>query len=286
MRAIADGDRWDVPVRLLGGLHYLVLDGRAPGWDWAEVRDTLERERDWLSRFVAEQPVQTNEVQRCWALLPAFLSLGEQPLDLIELGASAGLNLLWDRYRYEYASGSWGPEAGLRLRGEERGPVPGSLLGRRVDVRRRRGIDLQPVDVRDPDAARLLECFIWPDQAERLERLAQAIDLARHEPPELIRGDYVELLPSLLVDRDPELTTVIFQTVSTVYLEPERYDELRRIVAAADPPAAWISTRRFSEETTGVEGGFELELQVPPAAEPHLVATLGYHGQWLRWTGP
>ena len=276
-----------MPVRLLGGLHYLVLEGRATGWAWPDVRETLDREREWLARFVDEQPVQTNEVQRCWALLPAFLSLGEQPLDLVELGASAGLNLLWDRYRYEYARGAWGPETGLELRGEERRPVPGALLERRAEVRRRRGIDLRPVDVRDPGAARLLECFVWPDQAARLERLENALALARRDPPELIRGDYVELLPSLLAERDdPHVLTVVFQTVSTVYLEADRYEELRRIVFAAEPPVAWISTRRFPEETTGVEGGFELELRPPESGEARLVATLGYHGQWLDWLAP
>jgi hypothetical protein len=284
VRGIAANERWDVPVRLLGGLHYLLLDGRAQGWRWADVRETLERERDWLARFVAEQPVQTNEVQRCWALLPAFLALGERPLDLIELGASGGLNLLWDRYRYRYAAGSWGSDdAELELVGEERGTVPARLLHRRPEVRRRRGIDLEPLELHDPDAARLLECFVWPDQHERIARLRQALELARRKPPDVIRGDYVELLPSLLADRDPQALTVVFQTVSTVYLAPERYEELRRVVDAAEPPVAWISTRRFTEETMGIDGGFELELRRPGEASPGLAATMGYHGQWLDW---
>jgi hypothetical protein len=287
VRELAPDNRWDLPVRLLGGLHYLVLDGRAPGWNWADVRETLGREREWLARFVAEQGVQTNEVQRCWALLPAFLSLGERPLELIELGASAGLNLLLDRYRYRYAGGSWGAaDSPLALSGEERTPVPPSLLVRKVEVRKRRGVDLEPIDVHDPDAVRLLESFVWPDQEERTQRLRHAVALARREPPQVLRGDYVELLPGLLADRDPEALTVVFQTVSTVYLAEERYEELRRIVDAAGPPVAWISTRRFGEETTGVEGGFELELRAPESPKPRLVATMGYHGQWLTWAGP
>jgi hypothetical protein len=287
VRQIAPDDRWDLPVRLLGGLHYLVLDGRAPGWAWADVRETLAREREWLARFVADRGVQTNEVQRCWALLPAFLSLAERPLELLELGASAGLNLLCDRYRYRYAGGSWGAtDSPLELSGEERTPVPASLLRRDVEIRRRRGVDLEPIGVRDPDAVRLLECFVWPDQQERIRRLRQAVELARREPPDVIRGDYVQLLPGLLADRDPEALTVVFQTVSTVYLAEERYEELRRIVDEAEPPLAWISTRRFTEETTGIEGGFELELRAPDDLKPRLVAKMGYHGQWLDWTRP
>jgi hypothetical protein len=256
-----------------------VLEGRA---SWADVGEALVRERDWLRAFVTEQSVQTNEVQRCWALLPAFLSLGERPLELVELGASAGLNLLWDRYCYRYAAGVWG-DGGLTLQGDERAPVPTGLLARGADVRRRRGVDLEPVDVRDPTSVRILECFVWADQPERMERLRRAVELARKDPPEVIRGDYVELLPALLEERDQEALTVVYQTVSTVYLPEERYAELRRIVDRTD--VAWISTRRFTEETQGVEGGFELELRPPGEREPRVVATMGYHGQWLEWRG-
>jgi hypothetical protein len=275
VRRIASDDRWDAPIRLLGGLHFLVLEGRVPGWSWDQVREALDEHRDWLARFVDEQPVQTNEVQRCWALLPAFLSLGdERPLDLIELGASAGLNLVWDRYRYAYAAGSWG-DGELTLAGDEHAPVPAALLSRRPLVARRRGIDLHPLDPGDTEDVRLLECFVWPDQVERMARLRAALAIARSDGPEITAGDYVDLLPSVLADRDPDALTVVYQTVSTVYLDEERYAELRRIVDAAD--VAWISTRRYSEEETGLEGGWELEVG------RRLVARSGYHGQWLEW---
>jgi hypothetical protein len=283
VRDVAPDDRWDLPVRLLGGLHHLVLDGRMAGWGSDDVRGALVAERDWLARFLSEQAVQTNEVQRCWALLPAFLSLGdERPLELIELGASAGLNLVWDRYRYRYAAGSWGTGT-LELAGEEQTPVPGELLGRAPAIVRRRGVDLRPLDPASEEDTRLLECFIWADQQERLARLRDALAIARQDPPEIVAGDYVELLPSLLADRDPDAVTVVFQTVSTVYLEAERYAELRRIVDAAG--VAWISTRRYSEEETGLEGGFELEARRTGEHAARLVARMGYHGQWLEWRG-
>ena len=111
-----------------GKVHYLVRGGRAE-WD-----DPLERHRGFLSDFVATQGVQTNEVQRSWVLLPLLLRIaqrtGAAEFDLVELGPSAGLNLVWDRYRYGYDSGEWGPEdALLRFEGEERRPIPGDLLG-------------------------------------------------------------------------------------------------------------------------------------------------------------
>jgi hypothetical protein len=286
VRDLAPDDRWDLPVRVLGGLHHLVLDGRLEGWEWEQVRAALGAEREWLGRFVAEQPVQTNEVQRCWALLPAFLTLGdERPLELIELGTSAGLNLVWDRYRYAYGAATWG-DGDLELAGEERSPVTAELLGRRPAIVRRRGIDLHPLDPASATDARLLECFVWADSAERLARLRRALAIARDDPPEIVAGDYVDLLPDLLADRDPDAVTVVFQTVSTVYLDAGRYARLRQVVDTAEPPVAWISTRRYSEEETGLDGGFELEARRPGEPAARLVARMGYHGQWLEWREP
>src|SRR5207302_3530424 len=198
--ALAPDLRWDFPLRLLAGLHYLVLTGRA---SWDDVPGALEREADFLRRYAAEQDIQTNEVRRSWVLAPCFLLVAEESgaetFDLIELGASAGFNLLWERYRYRYEAGESGPEdAVLEFGGEERRPVPGRLLERRVSVRRRVGIDLNPLDVTRGEDALLLRSFVWADQAERLELLDRAIDAVRRDPPELVRGNYVERLPEVL----------------------------------------------------------------------------------------
>src|SRR6267142_460762 len=116
---------WDFPLRLLGGLHYLVLAGKA---SWDDVDTALEEHREFLSIWTREQDVQTNEVQRSWALLPGFLSIADgRPFDLLELGPSAGLNLMWDRYRYRYKTGEWGSGA-LELAGDDRIPPPVELL--------------------------------------------------------------------------------------------------------------------------------------------------------------
>jgi hypothetical protein len=228
--------------------------------------------------------VQTNEVQRTWALLPAFLSLGRVELDLVELGPSAGLNLVWDRYRFHYRAGAWGPPgAALELRGEERAPVPGALLAREILVRRRRGIDQAPIDVTTDDGARLLASFVWADQRERLRRLEQAIAEVRAEPPTLVRGDYVDLLPDLLADRLDGALTVVYQTASTIYLPAERYERLRQVLAEAERPLAWVSTRRRDEMESDDRDGFELELACWPDQPPTVVARTGFHGQWLEW---
>src|SRR5439155_4806398 len=102
-RIVGDEPEWDAPLRLLGGLHYLVLGGDA-SWD-----DPPSAHADFLREFVRTQGVQTNEVQRSWVLLPCFLEIarrtGVDEIDLIEVGPSAGLNLVWDRYRYVYEQG-------------------------------------------------------------------------------------------------------------------------------------------------------------------------------------
>jgi hypothetical protein len=207
-----------------------VLAGKA---SWDEVGEALVDEGAFLARFAAEQDVQTNEVQRAWALLPGFLSVAdERPLDLLELGPSAGLNLVWDRYRYRYETGSWGTGE-LELTGSERASPPAGLLARRVEVARRRGVDLSPVDATTEHGARLLQAFVWADQAERLERLRRAIDVLRTDPPELIQGDYVESLPALLADRIDGAQLVVFQTASTMYVDRAGLEKVRGALEAA-----------------------------------------------------
>jgi hypothetical protein len=275
--AIARDLRWDFPLRLLGGLHYLVLGGEA---SWDDVDGALERQREFLTRFSAEQPVQTNEVQRAWALLPGLLSAGAARIDLVELGASAGLLLALDRYAYRYSAGSWGSGEPV-LTGEDKDGPPASLLSRPLEVVRRRGIDLDPVDVTTPEGQRLLEAFVWPDQLDRRERLHAAIAAVRRDPPELLRGDYVELLPAVLRDRRPGALTVVMTSVSTVYLDEERYQRLLRLLSRTEAPLAWLALEgvRHDPDYRGVA----LDLTVWPGGEKWQLARVDHHAAWLEW---
>jgi hypothetical protein len=284
---------WDAPLRLFGGVHYLELAGIEPyalSGEWDDFRAALEARRDFLARFVRERGVQTNEVQRCYPLLPAFLFLagrhGGGALDLVELGPSAGLNLLWDRYAYAYRAGRWGSSE-LTLRGIEYLPVPREVLARRVEVRRRLGIDLTPVDVATAHGARLLHAFIWPGRVERAQRLRQAIAILRRDPPTLVRGDYVELLPSVLAERDEEALTVVFQTASTGYIGSERRAELRSLLEAAgrEGPLGWVSTRAVEELEEDRHDSYELEVALWPEEERRFLLRCDFHGNWLRWRG-
>jgi hypothetical protein len=269
-----------VPLRLLGGLHYLVLAGRA---SWNDVDAALEDEAEFLARFVREQTVQTNEVRRAWALLPGFLWTAAERVDLIELGASAGLLLAADRYDYRYKSGTWGPKTdALGLDGDDRGGPPAELLDRRLRIERRVGLDLQPVQL-DEHGARLLEAFVWPDQPERIDRLRRAIAVARTCDIDLRRGDYVDLLPRVLEERRDEALTVVFHSVSSTYLTDERYAQLTAALsrAAADGPLAWISLEgpRHDPEY----GGVALDLTLWPEGKTRRLAKADFHAAWLEW---
>jgi hypothetical protein len=280
----ADVD-WRTPLQLLGGLHYLVLAGRA---SWDDVPRALEDEAPFLREFVRGRSVQTNEVQRSWMLLPCFLEIarrtGAEVFDLIELGPSAGFNLLWDSYRYRYEHGVWGPEdAPLELAGEERRAVPAELLRLAPRVRSRVGIDNEPVDVTRPEEALLLKAFVWPDQEWRLELLAHAVEALRRRPPEIVRGDLVEELPRLLAGRARDVVTLVYQTAVLGYLPAERrklvYEALD--TAGREGALAYVGTHLPLDESDRYYG---LGIQLwPGPGKREIVAHADFHGAWIEW---
>ena len=272
-----------MPLRLLGGLHYLVLSGRA---SWDDVPGALAAEAAFLRSFVGEQRVQTNEVQRSWVLAPLFLRVaqraGAAELDLVELGPSAGLNLVWERYRCIYRDGVRGPlDAALELVGEERSAVPAELLGLEVRVGRRLGIERSPVDVTTEEGARLLTSFVWADQPERIERLRAAIAELRRDPPELVRANFLDVLPEALAERRPEALTVVFQTAVLGYVGDDGRSRVRSTLEAAGKsrPLAFVSAGR----PRGGGDSWGLRITYWPGGEREFVGHADYHGAWLDW---
>jgi hypothetical protein len=276
--------RWDAALRLLAGLHSLVLQGRA---DWNDIDAALDREADFLRAYVSGVEIQTNEVQRAWALLPCFLELARwsaaQAFDLIELGTSAGLLLLWDRYRYRYAAGEWGPQdAALDLTGEERSPVPGELLRVVPRVRRRVGIDRNPLDLRDPADLLLLKSFVWAGRDDRLARLDAAAEALRDDPPELVRGDLVELLPNELERYDDGALTVVLNSATLGYVDEAGQRAVRDALeqAGAEGPLAYLTT---TQPATGSHSYWALAIELWPGSRRREIAYADFHGAWLEW---
>jgi hypothetical protein len=155
-------------------------------------------------------------------------------------------------------------------------------------VRRRLGIDLNPVDVTSEHGARLLQCFVWADQTARLERLRRAIAVLREDPPELVQGDYVELLPRILAGRDPTALTVVFQIASTPYVAEEGR---RRLYAALNEAGgsgglAFLNATRPAPDWH--DQGYGLELQTWPGrafgeVSFRQVGHMDFHGEWVAW---
>ncbi|MBV9485248.1 MAG: DUF2332 domain-containing protein [Frankiaceae bacterium] len=281
---IEDPPRWDAPLRVMSALHYLVLAGRA---SWDDIDTALVEHADFLRRHIAQQGVQTNEVQRCWSLLPCFLEVahrtGAAVFDVIELGSSAGLNLGWDSYRYEYAAGTWGPaDATVAFTGEERRPVPAHLLTLAPVVRTRTGVDLNPIDLTTDHGIHLLKSFIWVGQDDRLARLDRAIGALRDNPPEMIAGDLADVLPVLLANRATDALTVVWQTAVLGYLPEQRRELVLQTLAEAGAvgPLAFIST---SSANDGSHLYYGLTIQLWPSGERVQVAHADWHGAFIDW---
>ncbi|QDB78758.1 DUF2332 domain-containing protein [Georgenia wutianyii] len=203
-------------------------------------RSTVLEQWEQVRRTITSRATQTNEAARCAVLLP-FLARLPQPLALIEVGASAGLCLLPDRYSYRYSDG-----ARLDPAGGPSDVVITSRLGPGITapsalphIAWRAGIDLAPVDVTDQDACAWLETLIWPGQPDRLERLRGALAIARREPPRVVRGNLIEALPDLAREAPADATLVVFHSAVLAYLSPEDRSHFAGVVD--DLPGHWIS---------------------------------------------
>ena len=256
-------------MQLFSGLHFLVLSGRA---SWEDVGAALRDEAGFLREWVATERVQTNEPRRCWWLVPCFLEAarrtGAEAFDCVELGCSAGLNLLWDRYGYSYANGSF--EGSPVFQGEERGkPVPVGAMPR---VRSRVGVDLAPPDLRTAEGVRLLKAFVWADQDERLADLDAAIDVWRRDPPEIVVGDLVEELPGLLERRSDHGVLLVWETAVLGYLPGERRERARTLLAERD--CIFV---RCGQPQDGSHDYYGLYVAGDEVAHAE------FHGAWIEW---
>ncbi|WP_250444513.1 DUF2332 domain-containing protein [Actinotalea sp. C106] len=215
--------RWHGAAGTYANLRTTLLDR------WPAVRDT-----------VLARATQTNEAGRCATLLPFLASL-PQPLALLEVGASAGLCLLPDRYSYRYDDGtSLDPRDGPSEVVLPCSLGPGvSAPTRMPEVVWRAGIDLAPVDVTDPDARAWLETLVWPEHEDRRSRLRAALAVARREPPRVVAGDLLETLPALAAEAPADATLVVVHSAVLAYLDAHARSTFVDLVGAL--PGHWIS---------------------------------------------
>jgi hypothetical protein len=204
-----------------------------------ELRAFVERRGDEVRAVMRARRTQTNEVGRCAVLLPA---LPPGPLALVEVGASAGLCLLFERYAYEFGSTRLGPaSSAVHLRCAATGPVP--LPAAVPQIVWRRVLDLRLVDVHDDDAVRWLLACVWPEHHERRRRLEGAIATARADPPVVSTGDLVDDLPALLAEAPDGTRLVVFHSAVLSYVSRERRHAFADVLAHASKrrDIIWLS---------------------------------------------
>lgn len=283
-------------LRIAGGLNALARSGqdealtalyRSGEGDWdAVLARVLAEWDDWLFPWLDSAP-QTNEVARSGVLWPGLLTIAEQfgpKLELIELGASGGLNLNMDRFGYDL---------GGRLSGDLRSPLRFVPVWQGapppqcpIDIAGRSAVDLNPLDLTDPAVADHLLAYIWPDQPERIARAEAAIRIACAHPPLVEKADGAEWLEKRLAEPQAEgVTRVIYHSVALQYFPREGRARVEAAIEAAgqgateDRPLAWLSME-FREVVTVME----LRLRCWPAFEEDvLLARAHPHGARVEW---
>jgi hypothetical protein len=299
------GNPWDdaLALRLTGGLHARVRSGKAPALAALYPPAPLpDREALWpvLAAELAnpgllpwlESAPQTNEVARSAVLMGGFLEIAratELPLALLELGSSAGLNLVPDRYHYRLGSLEAGdPESCLLLAPEWEGPDPPTADLR---IASRAGVDLNPIDLSDPNARARLLAYVWPDQGVRLERMASAMTLAAETPLDIEQGDAAGFVEAYARAR-PGVVTTVYHSIAFQYFGAESRQRIRdhlvRVGARATPqaPLAWL---RFELDNPGASEPPTLRLKLWPeslaGAQDRLLARAHPHGHMVNWLG-
>lgn len=253
-------------ARRLGGL---------PG-DADALLALIRRDGEGLRALMLSRSTQTNEPARCAVLLPALARL-RPPLALLEVGASAGLCLLPDRYAYDYGpAGRIGaspdaPVLACRVAGPA--PRPQAL----PEIVWRAGLDLDPPDLRDADDMAWLETLIWPGQEARLARLRAAVEMARKEPPRVVKGDLTRDLAPLMAEAPKDATLVVLHTAVLSYIQDQTLRE-RFAEAMMKSRAVWISN-----ESPRVFPNMAAKAPPPPSPGRFLLAV---DGEAVAWTGP
>lgn len=288
-----------VPLRIAGSLHALVLEGRDAdlkavyppravddGTLWSALSRAMTDHADFILGRLASAP-QTNEVRRSGALLPGFLLIGDifgKPLVLSEVGASAGLNLQWDRYRYDLGGRPWGPaDSAVLIAPEWRGrPAPTG----NVTTAARAGCDLNPVHASDPAHRLRMLSYIWADQGDRLERTAAALDIAAREHLEVERAEAIGWLRHRLEHPHPGAVHVVYHTIAWQYLPGPLREKGESLIAEAGARAtADAPFARLSLEADDKPGDASLTLQIWPPGQKNEIGRGDFHGRWIDWQG-
>ena len=296
--ALADG----MPLRLAGGVHALWRSGAVPELDalyrgedvdpdhWtAAMAGVLARHDAALIGWL-DGPPQTNEAGRSASFVAGLHWLAAQGLparfEVLEIGSSAGMNLLIDRYRYDLGGVVSGPpDAPVTIAPEWRGaPVPDAPF----TFESVRGCDIAPVDVTDDAAAERLMAYIWPDAPQRFARMEAGIALFRADPPSLEAADAADWVERALAEpQDRGVTRVLVHSIMWQYLPGSAQGRIQRamesggMAASAERPLAWLA---LEADRSLLGHGLTARYWPGDGAET-LLATAHAHGAWVAWRG-
>jgi hypothetical protein len=256
----------------------------------AETFDIFRRfclERAELMRpLLAERITQTNEVRRCALLFPAFALVqrlaDNKPLALLEIGPSAGLNLNFDRYAYDYGDGLIGAtDSPVRCVTELRGSLRPPLPEKFPTVASRLGIDINPIAHDDSDGLRWLTALIWPEHTERFHNLEQAIALAQRYPPPLRKGDALLVLPELLMEQPADVALCVYHTQVVYQFSPEQRQQLADLLqhAASERPIYHLSCEGLNQRPPEAW----LTIYHKGQRKEHMLAHCTGHMNWIEW---
>lgn len=291
-----------LPLRCAGGVHALHLSGAEPalaplyaGEDTAMaeaealVAQAIARHQDALMPWL-DGPPQTNEAGRSSGYMSALawaVGQGMAPrFECFEIGSSAGINLMMDRYRYDLGGVGFGPEdAAMRLTPEWRGH-PAPRPAQPPVIESLAGCDVAPVDLTDPAQLLRLQAYVWPEHHVRFERLRIAAELARAKKPDLVGQDAADFVAQALARPQADgVTRVVMHSIVWQYLGEGRQAAITRAIEAAgavatpERPLLWIALE--ANRTL-----LQHELVVrhwPGQGTPQLLARAHAHGAWIEW---
>jgi hypothetical protein len=289
-----------VGLRAAGALHALVLadpvsplanlyppqvlqfDARRAG---PLVLDALANNPEHLAQYLRNTP-QTNEVGRSAVLLGGLSIVAQRtglPLAVREIGASAGLNVIWDRFRYTLGAQQWGDVASpVQIESDWRGTPP--ALAARIVVHSRAACDRLPVMLASPHESRRLMSYVWPDQPERLSRLAAAIALALDAGVRVEAADAAAWVEAQLAQRPDGAALVLMHSIVWQYLDANTRERISHALdtagAAATPsrPLVWLRLEHHAADAPA-----ELRLTMWPGGRHERLATAHSHGTWVHW---
>ncbi|MCX7567096.1 DUF2332 family protein [Sulfitobacter sp. F26169L] len=286
-----------LPLRVAGGLHALVLTRRDEGLmaayppntpTDAELRDAVLSALAIHAKFLTDwvdSPPQTNEVRRSAAMIASArvaCSHFDLPLHLSELGASGGLNLMWDHYALELGGKRFGPDMPvLTLSPEWSGPLPPAIT---PEIASRAGVDLNPLDPQRGDHLLRLTAYLWPDQPHRLALTRSAASVMTAQ---IDTGDAITWLANRLPNAPQGHLHLIQHSVAWQYFPPATRARGTALIEAAgaqatpDRPLAWLSMESDGDTTGGK--GAAITLRLWPGDITLALGRADFHGRWIDW---